>query len=58
MLQSVDEERAVAGPLDERVNHMAQFLTALVNSGSCSFYTSESDELIMEIRLAGASWTH
>ena len=44
--------------VDEKLEQAAQSLTALLKCKACSFYTSDSEELILEVEFIGTSWLH
>ena len=44
--------------VDEQLEQAAQSLTALLKCKACSFYASDSEELILEIEFSGSSWLH
>ena len=58
MLDFLCNQTATEARLDERMEQAAQSLTALLKCSSCSVYTSESDELILEILVRNSEWTN
>ena len=43
-------------PSDERLEQVAQSLTALLKCSSCFVYASESHAMVLEVQLSGSSW--
>jgi hypothetical protein len=62
LLHPVTSQLSTAGPADVQLGQAADFVTALVKCGSCKAYELESDEWVLEVRLATNSsrnqWTH
>jgi hypothetical protein len=62
LLHPVTSQLSTAGPAEKQLGQAADFVRALVNCGSCKAYELESDEWVLEVRLAtnsdGNHWTH
>jgi hypothetical protein len=60
-LHPVTSPLSTAGSPGEHLGQAAEFVTALVKSGSCKTYELESDQWVLEVRLSSSSrrqWTH
>jgi len=53
---------ASVGSADERLRHAADFVAALMKSGTCKVYELDGDQWVLEVRLPVAScaqqWKH
>ncbi len=58
MREFLSTQRGSAVRVDEQLEQAAQSLTALLKCKSCSFYASDSEELVLEIELNGGYWVH
>jgi hypothetical protein len=61
LLHPVTSPLAAAGSPDEQLGQAAEFVTALVKSGSCMTYELETDQWVLEVRVSSSNrrqWTH
>lgn len=62
VLEAVTEPGSPASRPAEQLGRAADFVTALVKSGSCNFYETESGDWVLELRFpafhAQQTWKH
>ena len=58
VLHSLSSQPGSDARLAEGLEHLAQFFTALLKCDSSVVYASESNGLILEVKLADTLWTH
>jgi hypothetical protein len=61
LLHPVTSPLSTAGSPDEQLGQAAEFVTALVKSGSCVTYELETDQWVLEVRASSSGrsqWTH
>jgi hypothetical protein len=56
VLDSLSGQRTLGVRIDERLEQAAQSFMALLKCTSCFVHTSESHDVILEIRLSRNSW--
>jgi len=56
VLDSLSGQRTLGVRVDERLEQAAQSFMALLKCTSCLVHTSESHDVILEIRLSRNSW--
>jgi hypothetical protein len=61
LLHPVTSQLSTAGSTGERLGQAAEFVTALVKSGSCKTYELETDQWVLEVLVSSSGrrqWTH
>lgn len=55
-MDSLSTQRFPITHSEERLEQVAQSLTALLKCSSCFVYASESHAMILEVQLSGSCW--
>ena len=61
LLHPVTSPLSKEGSASEQLGQAAEFVTALVKSGSCTTYELETDQWVLEVRFSGSGrkqWSH
>jgi hypothetical protein len=61
LLHPVTSPLSTAGSPSEQLGQAAEFVTALVKSGSCMTHELETDQWVLEVRVLSSGrrqWTH
>jgi len=56
VLESLSSQKSAGAHMDDRMEQVAQSLTALLKCSSCLVYASESHSMVLEIQLPGHCW--
>jgi hypothetical protein len=56
VLDNLSSHKSHGAHLDERLEQVAQSLTALLKCTSCLVYASESHAMVLEVQLPGHCW--
>ena len=56
VLDSLSSHKSYGLHTDERLEQVAQSLTALLKCSSCFIYASESHAMVLEVQLPGDGW--
>lgn len=56
VLDSLSSQKSYGAHLEERLEQVAQSLTALLKCTSCLVYASESHTMVLEVQLPGSHW--
>ena len=56
VLESLSSQKSAGAHMDDRMEQVAQSLTALLKCSSCLVHASESHSMVLEIQLPGHAW--
>jgi hypothetical protein len=56
VLDSLSSQKFSGAHIDDRMEQVAQSLTALLKCTSCLVYASESHDMVLEVQLPGHCW--
>jgi hypothetical protein len=56
VLESLSSQQSAGVHIDDRMEQVAQSLTALLKCSSCLVYASESHAMVLEVQLPGSAW--
>ncbi|HWF38045.1 MAG TPA: hypothetical protein VG322_05970 [Candidatus Acidoferrales bacterium] len=56
VLDSLSSQKSSSAHIDDRMEQVAQSLTALLKCTSCLVYASESHDMVLEVQLPGHCW--